>query len=88
MDCNLCKETFNPDEEGGVTGMAGIVPLNLCPWCLSSVQDLTDQLRVTDDDTPEIREALKRGWKEGYDQAVLDSRAMERISKNPYEETL
>lgn len=53
--CNVCSSEFT-DDEGGVLGHFGMLPVAFCPWCFSSMCDMVDQL--TDDD--DIEEQLAR----------------------------
>ena len=49
--CSICDCTFVHDEEGGVTGGAiGMVPVNFCPYCLSGVLDMAQQMLGIQDD--------------------------------------
>jgi len=42
--CNVCSCEFT-DDEGGTIGYFGILPVAFCPTCLSSMEDMCDQLR-------------------------------------------
>ena len=36
-ECSVCQSEFDLDAEGGITGDLGMIPLALCPWCLSGI---------------------------------------------------
>lgn len=40
--CNVCSCTFT-DDEGGVQGYFGILPVAFCPTCYSSMYDMVQQ---------------------------------------------
>ena len=49
--CSICETPFVRDEEGGVTGgMIGMIPVNFCPFCLSGVLDMAQQMLGIQDD--------------------------------------
>ena len=43
-NCSVCKTDFDEDQEGGVTGEFGILPVAFCPTCLACMMDMADQL--------------------------------------------
>ena len=59
--CTACSCDFT-DDEGGVHGDFGILPMSFCPTCLSCMLDMAEQLNpkewvgLTDE---EIEECLK-----------------------------
>ena len=42
--CNICASDFDLNSEGGISGNLGILPIALCPTCLSGTMDLMKQL--------------------------------------------
>tara|TARA_B110000037_G_scaffold215581_1_gene273184 strand:- start:359 stop:709 length:351 start_codon:yes stop_codon:yes gene_type:complete len=46
FDCSICSCDFNPEEEGGVVGDIGILPMALCPTCFNGMLDMADQYRI------------------------------------------
>ena len=48
--CSTCSVEFSLDEEGGVEGNFGIIPVAFCPTCLSSCIDMVNQLQEYDDE--------------------------------------
>lgn len=59
--CTACSCDFS-DDEGGIHGDFGILPMSFCPTCLSCIFDMAEQLNpkewegLTDE---EIQECLK-----------------------------
>jgi len=41
--CTACSFDYT-DDEGGIQGNFGILPMSFCPTCLSSIFDMVDQL--------------------------------------------
>jgi hypothetical protein len=41
--CTACSTQYSEDE-GGIEGNFGILPMNFCPTCLSCMLDMADQL--------------------------------------------
>ena len=58
--CNVCQCDFT-DDEGGVQGYLGILPVAFCPTCFAGLCDMVGQLNerewegLTDDEIEEIR---------------------------------
>ena len=42
--CSICECDFDLLGEGGITGDLGMLPVAFCPFCLSGVTDLAEQL--------------------------------------------
>ena len=42
--CNICHCKFSMEDEGGINGYFGIIPVTFCPTCLSSMMDMAKQL--------------------------------------------
>jgi hypothetical protein len=40
--CSVCNCNFSLDEEGGIQGDFGILPVAFCPTCLSCMMDMAD----------------------------------------------
>ena len=43
--CSTCSCEFSLDNEGGIEGYFGILPMSFCPTCLSCMEDMCNQLR-------------------------------------------
>jgi len=41
--CSICQCDYT-DDEGGIQGYIGILPVSFCPTCLSGVIDMVEQL--------------------------------------------
>ena len=77
--CSVCQYEFT-DDEGGVHGEFGIIPVSFCPTCFCCMCDMVEQL---DDDSLRIQmldyieeftgSELARHpmFSEGYDLALL-----------------
>ena len=44
MECTICEGLFDLEEEGGTTGYFGMLMVAFCPFCLSSVLDMSRQM--------------------------------------------
>lgn len=50
IDCSICSYDFSLEEEGGIAGEFGILPVQFCPTCLSCMMDMVNQLRGFEDE--------------------------------------
>jgi hypothetical protein len=48
--CSTCGTEFSLDGEGGISGYFGVVAVNFCPFCLSSMIDMVEQLQTFDEE--------------------------------------
>jgi hypothetical protein len=46
--CSVCSCEFT-EEEGGILGFFGMLPVAFCPFCFSSMCDMVDQLSTDED---------------------------------------
>ena len=46
--CSVCSCEFTEDE-GGILGFFGMLPVAFCPFCFSSMCDMVDQLSTDED---------------------------------------
>jgi len=66
--CSVCQCGFT-DDEGGVHGEFGIIPVSFCPDCTSCFYDMAEQLDdrewvgLTDEDRFELAKA-QYGWED------------------------
>ena len=44
-ECSVCKTAFSPEDEGGIMGHFGLIPVQFCPMCLSSCIDMVNMLQ-------------------------------------------
>ena len=49
-ECSVCSCDFSLEDEGGIAGDFGILPVAFCPTCLSCMLDMADQLNGYDED--------------------------------------
>ena len=40
MECTVCKGDFDIESEGGTAGYFGMIPVQFCPYCFSSMMDM------------------------------------------------
>jgi hypothetical protein len=45
LTCNVCNSEFDVQGEGGTEGYFGVIPVCFCPWCLSCMIDMVDQMQ-------------------------------------------
>lgn len=50
--CNVCSSEFT-DDEGGVLGHFGMLPVAFCPFCFSSICDMVSQFTPDEDEIDE-----------------------------------
>lgn len=76
--CSVCQCDFT-DDEGGVHGEFGIIPVSFCPTCFSCMCDMVQQLdeREWEDLTnKEIGEIYRAGWANNMDFAEAIQKAL------------
>ena len=61
--CSICESEADLDNEGGIQGEIGIIPITLCVWCYAGVTSIVESMRLTSPDEYEdrlkdLREAL------------------------------
>lgn len=44
LECSVCGSEFDPNNEGGTDGYFGAIPVSFCPWCLSCMIDMVQQM--------------------------------------------
>ena len=50
MECTICMSDFSLEYDGGTIGYFGLQPVYFCPFCLSSMLDMSKQLLVIEDE--------------------------------------
>ena len=50
IEFSVCSCDFSLEEEGGIAGDFGILPVAFCPTCLSCMLDMADQLNGYDEE--------------------------------------
>ena len=41
--CSICDSEYN-DDEGGIQGYFGMMPVTFCVWCFTSMVDMVHQM--------------------------------------------
>jgi hypothetical protein len=49
-ECSTCSVEFSLQEEGGIEGNFGMIPIAFCPTCLASCIDMVYQLEGHEDE--------------------------------------
>ena len=47
LDCSICESPMDEDE--GIVGEFGILPVQFCVWCSASLTDMVIQMQGFDD---------------------------------------
>ena len=42
--CSICNTEFSLNDEGGIEGELGMLPVSFCPFCYSGILDMTRQI--------------------------------------------
>lgn len=85
--CNVCQCDFT-DDEGGVQGHLGILPVAFCPTCFAGLCDMVEQLNdrewegLTKEDKNEILvDAVRHNWN---DQVIVEQIEAKLKEKNAW----
>jgi hypothetical protein len=56
LTCSVCSSPVDLEEEGGIAGDFGMIPVAFCVWCYASIVDMVSQgcLRCQEDEDPTI----------------------------------
>lgn len=76
--CSVCQYEFT-DDEGGVHGEFGIIPVSFCPTCFSCMCDMVEQLDDREWEgltNKEIGEIYRAGWANNMDFAEAIQKAL------------
>lgn len=86
--CSVCQCDFT-DDEGGIQGYIGILPVAFCPTCYSGICDMVEQLDgrewegLTKEDKNEILvDAVRHNWN---DLVIVEQIEAKLKEKNSYE---
>ena len=47
--CTICESEFSLEDEGGIAGYFGVMPVTFCPWCYSSMVDMVLKMSNLDE---------------------------------------
>ena len=86
--CSVCQTDFT-DDEGGMLGYIGILPVSFCPFCYSGICDMVDQTDerewegLSKEDKNEILvDAVRHNWN---DFVIVEQIEAKLKEKNGYE---
>jgi len=74
LNCNVCDAPM--EDDGGIVGEFGILPVAFCCWCSSSMTDMVIQMQGFDD-----IDMLKERIKELEEDAKQESKAKKAREK-------
>jgi len=82
--CNVCQCEFT-DDEGGVQGYLGILPVAFCPTCFAGLCDMVEQLNdrewegLTEEDKNEILlDAIRHEWNDRVVVEQIEAKLKEK----------
>lgn len=87
--CSICQCDFT-DDEGGVQGYLGILPVAFCPFCLSGLFNMIGQLddREWEGLTNEEQQAVYDAWiQEGDGWGTFYALIEAKLKEKNYEST-
>lgn len=86
-ECSVCEIDFS-DDDGGMLGYIGIIPVAFCPTCYSGICDMVEQLNdrewegLTKEDKNEILvDAVRHNWN---DQVIVEQIEAKLKEKNAW----
>jgi hypothetical protein len=85
--CSICQCDFT-DDEGGIQGYIGILPVAFCPTCYSGICDMVEQLDgreweglTTEDKNEILVDAIRHNWN---DQIIVEQIEAKLKEKNAW----
>lgn len=86
-ECSVCQCDFT-DDEGGIQGYIGILPVAFCPTCYSGICDMVEQLNdreweglTTEDKNEILVDAIRHNWN---DQIIVEQIEAKLKEKNAW----
>jgi len=86
-ECSVCEIDFS-DDEGGMLGYIGIIPVAFCPTCYSGICDMVEQLDgreweglTTEDKNEILVDAIRHNWN---DQIIVEQIEAKLKEKNAW----
>jgi hypothetical protein len=86
--CNVCQCDFT-DDEGGIQGYLGILPVAFCPTCFAGLCDMVEQLNdrewegLTEEDKNEILlDAIRHEWNDRVIVEQIEAKLKEKNYEN------
>lgn len=44
MNCSICDSEMDLEGRGGIAGEFGVIPVQFCEWCYSSLMDMFEKM--------------------------------------------
>jgi len=82
--CSVCSCDFT-DDEGGIQGYIGIIPVAFCPTCYSGICDMVEQLDgreweglTTEDKNEILIDATRHNWNDRVIVEQIEAKLKEK----------
>ena len=82
--CSVCQTDFT-DDEGGMLGYIGILPVAFCPFCYSGICDMVEQLDgreweglTTEDKNEILVDAVRHNWNDKVIVEQIEAKLKEK----------
>lgn len=82
--CNVCQCDFT-DDEGGVQGYLGILPVAFCPTCFAGLCDMVEQMNdreweglTTEDKNEILIDATRHNWNDRVIVEQIEAKLKEK----------
>lgn len=82
--CSVCQTDFT-DDEGGMLGYIGILPVAFCPFCYSGICDMVEQLDdreweglTTEDKNEILVDATRHNWNDRVIVEQIEAKLKEK----------
>jgi hypothetical protein len=82
--CSICQCDFT-DDEGGIQGYIGILPVAFCPTCYSGICDMVEQLDdreweglTTEDKNEILVDATRHNWNDRLIVEQIEAKLKEK----------
>jgi len=83
-ECSVCQCDFT-DDEGGIQGYIGIIPVAFCPTCYSGICDMVEQLDgreweglTTEDKNEILVDATRHNWNDRVIVEQIEAKLKEK----------
>ena len=83
-ECSVCQCDFT-DDEGGIQGYIGIIPVAFCPTCYSGICDMVEQLDgreweglTTEDKNEILVDAVRHNWNDKVIVEQIEAKLKEK----------
>ncbi len=82
--CSVCSCDFT-DDEGGIQGYIGIIPVAFCPTCYSGICDMVEQMNdreweglTTEDKNIILIDAIRHNWNDKIIVEQIEAKLKEK----------